>query len=274
MPEGPEIRLSADRLADVLAGEIIEEISFGLPRLERYQSALEGRTITKVENHGKAMLNHFDNDMSIYSHNQLYGLWVVTRRNKLPVTNRQLRLALHTSSHSALLYSASDISVWPTEELSEHPFLKKLGPDILDNSLSWQAISERLRSSKFNKRSLAALYLDQSFLAGIGNYLRSEILFSAGVHPWQKPADLSKQQLNKLARKSLAISLQSYATRGVTNPIRRAKALEKQGYRFEQRRFQIFNRESLPCYDCGTSIVNTPVSNRRLYWCPSCQAQT
>jgi endonuclease-8 len=274
MPEGPEIRLSADLLADVLDGEVIEKISFGLPKLQRYQSVFEGQQITKVENHGKAMLNHFDNGVTIYSHNQLYGLWVVTQRDILPQTNRQLRLALHTNSHSALLYSASDISVWPTDELSEHPFLKKLGPDILATGLKWQAIRERLQSSRFNKRALAALYLDQSFLAGIGNYLRSEILFSAGLNPWQKPRELNKEQHKRLAQESLLVSTQSYKTRGITNNLKRSAALKKQGCSFEQRRFKIFNRESLPCYECGTSIVNTPGSNRRLYWCPSCQPPT
>ena len=32
---------------------------------------------------------------------------------------------------------------------------------------------------------LTALYLDQSFVAGIGNYLRSEILFNAGLNPFE-----------------------------------------------------------------------------------------
>ncbi|MCC6706705.1 MAG: hypothetical protein IT492_03995 [Gammaproteobacteria bacterium] len=42
----------------------------------------------------------------------------------------------------------------------------------------------------FRRRSVAALYLDQGFLAGIGNYLRSEILFFAGVSPQARPMDL------------------------------------------------------------------------------------
>ena len=272
MPEGPEIRQSADQLAAVLNGETIQDLTFGLPRLKKYTSTLRGQKLLKVTNHGKAMLCHFANHWSIYSHNQLYGVWYVTSRGNLPTTNRSLRLALHTSAHSALLYSASDISIWQTEELAEHPFLKKLGPDILDETLNWQSIGKRLTSSAFQKRALAALYLDQSFLAGIGNYLRSEILFTAGVNPWQRPIDLSKKQINQVARASLAVSIQSYKTRGITNSLKRAASLERQGYSFEARRFKVFNRESLPCYACGTGIVNTPVSSRRLYWCPTCQA--
>ncbi len=274
MPEGPEIRQSADQLAKVLDGKKIEAISFGLPRLKRFEEKFCGHKLLQVTNHGKALLNHFDNGWSIYSHNQLYGLWTVTDRGKMPKTNRSLRMALHTKKHSALLYSASDISVWPTEELSAHPFLKKLGPDILDSSLDWQTIAQRLQDEKFRKRSLAALYLDQSFLAGIGNYLRSEILFSAKVNPWLHPADLTRKQINDLARASLSVSWQSYETFGTTNSLKRAAKLEQQGYDFESRRFKIFNREALPCYTCNTAITNTPVSSRRLYWCKNCQNET
>ena len=164
MPEGPEIRRAADRIARVLEGREVESISFGLPRLRRYGARLRGASVREVETRGKAMLTHFDNGLSIYSHNQLYGVWKVSRRGKLPKTGRSLRLALHTATHSALLYSASDISVWPTEELPQHPFLARIGPDILDPSLDWRAIADRLLQDKFARRRLSAIYLDQAFL--------------------------------------------------------------------------------------------------------------
>ena len=53
---------------------------------------------------------------------------------------------------------------------------------------------------RFHKRSLAALYLDQTFIAGTGNYLRSEILHQSGVHPFDRPCDLTRKQLGLLAR--------------------------------------------------------------------------
>ncbi|HBO12226.1 MAG TPA: endonuclease VIII, partial [Halieaceae bacterium] len=96
------------------------------------------------ETRGKALLTHFEHGWSLYSHNQLYGVWRVQRRGRLPKTNRSLRVALHTASHSALLYSASDISVWRTEELAAHPFLARIGPDILSPALSWRVIAARL----------------------------------------------------------------------------------------------------------------------------------
>ena len=77
MPEGPEIRLAADRIEEVLAGRVVESISFGLPRLRRYARVLRGQRVLALETRGKALLTHFDNDWTIYSHNQLYGEWRV-----------------------------------------------------------------------------------------------------------------------------------------------------------------------------------------------------
>ena len=111
MPEGPEIRLAADKVAKVLVGHDIVEVEFGLSRLNRFEKYLTGAAVTAVDTRGKAMLTRFDNGLTLYSHNQLYGKWFTLRRPRLPKTRRQLRVGLHTDTHSALLYSASDIEV-------------------------------------------------------------------------------------------------------------------------------------------------------------------
>ena len=141
---------------------------------------------------------------------------------EIPKTNRQLRLAIHTDQHSALLYSASDISVWKTADIEEHPFLKRIGPDILNPDLTWRRLLIDCKQ-RFRRRALNSVYLDQAFLAGLGNYLRSEILFVAGIHPAQKARDLSRGQIGKLARATLEISQRSYALKGVTIPERQYK---------------------------------------------------
>ncbi len=271
MPEGPEIRRAADAIADVLEGRTIDTVRFGLPRLRHQARKLRGQRVTSIETRGKALLTHFEHGWSIYSHNQLYGVWKVSPRGKLPKTNRSLRLALHTESHSALLYSASDISVWPTEEIEEHPFLRRIGPDILSPDLGWGDIADRLADERFRRRSLAALYLDQAFIAGIGNYLRAEILFDAGLHPDLKPEQLTRGERGRLARSTLAISQRSYATGGITNKPRLAAALKRQGLPREKSRFSAFGRAGLPCYRCQGEIQRIESNSRRLYYCPTCQ---
>lgn len=271
MPEGPEIRRAADEIAAVLEGQRVEQVRFGLPRLRRYNRQLQGHKVLRLETRGKALLTHFEHGLSIYSHNQLYGVWRVQARGKIPESSRSLRLALHTASHSALLYSASDISVWATAELPQHPFLARIGPDILDASLDWRAVAQRLQSEAFRGRRLASLYLDQRFLAGIGNYLRSEILFAAGLHPGLRPRDLGRGELGRLSRSTLDISRRSYQTAGITQPAARHRALQRRGLDYEQRRFMVFGREGLPCYNCGDEVIRQQADSRGLFVCRYCQ---
>lgn len=272
MPEGPEIRLAADRIAKVLVGEPIADVSFGLPALQRFERRLTGSTVTGIDTRGKAMLTRFDNGLTLYSHNQLYGRWYTTRRPSLPKTNRSLRVALHTESHSALLYSASDVEVLNDKQLSQHAFLQRIGPDILAPELTAEQIVMRLESPRFRNRVLASLYLDQSFLAGNGNYLRSEILWAAGVAPARKPADLSRSRRNKIAKKTLQISRRSYRTHGVTIAPTLAARLKASGLTYQQYRFSVFGREGLPCYRCESQIRRGSMGGRNIFFCSSCQS--
>lgn len=271
MPEGPEIRRAADQIARVLENQVAERVSFSQPPLRHFGKRLSGASVLEVETRGKAMLTHFSHGWTIYSHNQLYGVWRIAARGKLPATGRSLRLRLSTANHEALLYSASDISVWPTADLEQHPFLARIGPDILNRDLRWHDIAARLREPRFANRQLGALYLDQTFLAGLGNYLRTEILFQAGLHPGLTPAQLSRGETGQLARTTLELSWRSYRTGGITNPASRVRKLQAMGLRDEQTRFAAFGREDQDCYRCGSSIDRIEFGTRRLYLCRDCQ---
>lgn len=271
MPEGPEIRRAADAVARVLVGHEIVDVSLHLPGLKRFEKRLRAATVTVVDTRGKAMLTRFDNGLTLYSHNQLYGRWYTTRRPRLPRTRRQQRVALHTATHSALLYSASDVEILTATQEARHPFLKRIGPDILDPSLDKAAIVERLLAAAFRNRALGGLYLDQSFLAGNGNYLRSEILWSAGLHPKQRPADVPAAGLVRLAADTLTIARRSYRTRGVTAPPKAARERKALGMRYEQYRFQVYGRSDAPCYSCGTPIERLDSGSRAVFICPECQ---
>lgn len=273
MPEGPEIRRAADQIAAVLVGRRVEELQFAFPRLRRFEEELRGESVLEVETRGKAMLTHFSNERVIYSHNQLYGVWKVARRGRLPATRRSLRLALHTDTHSALLYSASDISVWNREEIGMHPFLVRLGPDLLSHAPHWGDIAARLEEPGFRGRALGGLYLDQGFLAGVGNYLRSEILFCAGLHPQRRAVSLTRGERGMLARESLAVTRRSYDTAGITLTPRLAAQLKTRTKGFERRRFFVFARDGKPCYRCGSTVERASMSSRRIYWCPGCQPE-
>ncbi len=270
MPEGPEIRRAADRLAEAVVGEPLSLAWFAFPALKRFEKLQRKRRITAIVPHGKALLTHFDNGWTLYSHNQLYGVWQITAAGEArPQNNRSLRVALETQRSAILLYSASEVSMWRSDEVHRHPFLAKLGPDVLDPALDAKTVAARLKSATFRGRSLGALLLDQAFLAGMGNYLRTEVLFAARVLPERRPVDLNAKELRSLARALLEIPRSSYATRGI-EPAEgmRADYLTDTPRGF---RFAVFDREDLPCPACGGPIRRQETGSRRLYFCAQCQ---
>lgn len=270
MPEGPEIRIAADRVEKALRGCRLSDVYFQFDRLKRFQRELRQRRVSSVETRGKAMLTHFEGGLAIYSHNQLYGRWVVCRANRIPKSGRQLRLALHTEKKTALLYSATDIDVLTPEEIASHPFLSSLGPDVLSDGID--PVREQISSPAYQGRRLASLLLDQHFIAGIGNYLRSEILFVAGLHPRLRPKDISKADQDRLAEAVVGVARQSYSNNGITNDLEQAAALKAQGQTRSRFRHWVFGRGNERCRRCDTLVIEETIAGRRLYYCPVCQA--
>ncbi len=76
---------------------------------------------------------------------------------------------------------------------------------MLDPNLTPEVVKERLLSPRFRNRQFAGLLLDQAFLAGLGNYLRVEILWQVGLTGNHKAKDLNAAQLDALAHALLDI---------------------------------------------------------------------
>jgi endonuclease-8 len=271
MPEGPEIKQAADAVARAIAHTPLTHVFFAFEHLQPYEAILVNEQIWAVQPKGKAMLIRFQNQLNIYSHNQLYGQWYIQKANSYPTTKRQLRLAIHTPKKAALLYSASEIDVLTNEQITSHPFLSRVGPDVLDDATTVDQVRDRFLDKRFYRRGLVSLLLDQGFLCGLGNYLRSEVLFVARVHPSLRPIDCMPEQIDGLAAGAIAVSRQSYLTKGITNNLDTVAQLKQQGFSREQYRFYVFNRDDQPCYICGTAILKEIAGGRRIYYCPTCQ---
>lgn len=246
-------------------------MEFAFPHLQRHAPRLIGETVTDVGARGKALLTHFSNGLVVYSHNQLYGRWYVLRAGRRARTARSLRFRIENEKNAALLYSASEIDVLEAAHLDRHPFLAALGPDALDPVLEIGALEDRLASRRFRGRSLGALLLDQRFVAGIGNYLRADILFEARLHPAVRPGRLDREQRRGLAAAILRITKRAYRSAGVTNEPDRVARLRAEGHARSEWRHLVFARDGQPCWECGAKIERTSSGGRRLYLCPSCQ---
>ena len=274
MPEGPEIRRAADRVAKAVAGRIADHVFFAFEELKPFEEVLTGRRVAEVTTRGKGMLTRFEGGLSVYTHNQLYGRWYVMRNGHLPKTGRQLRFAIRAGERQALLYSASEIEVLDARGERDHPFLSRLGPDVLSQAPTATELVARLGASRFRGRQLGALLLDQGFVAGLGNYLRAEILFEARIHPRRRARDCAEPDLHRLARRILTLTRRTYRTGGITLAPSRVAELRAAGARRAAYRFWVYGRAGAPCRVCGHAVQVEPIGGRKCFWCPTCQPRS
>lgn len=271
MPEGPEIWRTADSLGKALQDRNITDCFFAFDELKEFETKLKGKKVTNVEARGKAIITHFEGDCAMYSHNQLYGKWMVRDAGEEPDTNRSLRVALHNEEKSAYLYSASEIEILPPEEIPDHSYIRKLGPDVLHPDTTYEDIIGQFRSDNFKNRKLTTLLLDQGFISGIGNYLRSEIMFYAKVNPRKKLRAYTDSQKEALADATVKLSRRSYETGGITNDSEIVKALKRENASRKEYRHFVYKRTDNRCHKCGTVIEEEKTGGRKIYYCPGCQ---
>lgn len=271
MPEGPEVRVLADKIERAVAGETLQACQLLYESLSCHQLTFSAVQLTHIETFGKAFVLHFSNDYCIYVHLQLYGRWQTGPLRSHKKLQRSLRLHLATETHYADLYSATDIELIHKDNISRHYFIKKLGPDILNTKTNIATIATYLEEKSKSRRSLGTLLLDQASFAGIGNYLRSEILFRAKLLHTRKLNSLSTDERENLARMIYETTIRAYQTKGITLDKNYVSLAKEQGLRRSQYRHFVFSRKGKQCWICQHVILKGAAAGRRVYWCPECQ---
>ena len=272
MPEGDTIFRTAVTLHRFLAGRRVERFESVLPALTRIDDdhPIAGRTIDAVSARGKHLLMQFSGDLVLHTHMRMNGSWHLYRpddRWKRPASD--MRVLVATAQAVAVGFNIPVAELLSRRELSRHSKLGSLGPDLLGQEFDRGEALTRLRAR--GSQPIGDALLDQRLLAGIGNVLKSEILFMAGVDPFMRVERLDDHRLQgilDIALKQLRVNVADRSRtlapaggRRTTGSLHRSKAL------------WVYSRGGQPCRKCGTPIrsVKTPPDARLTYWCPRCQ---
>jgi endonuclease-8 len=104
-------------------------------------------------------------------------------------------------------------------------------------------------------------------VAGVGNKYKAEILFVQGLYPFQRAADLTPTQAEKLLAEIPRTLKYGYAHGGRTRPLAQGEAANRWEYKH-----WVFRRGGRPCWRCGTKILTDRKSSARVtFYCPRCQ---
>lgn len=278
MSEGPEVKRAAARLHDALAGETILHLEAHHKKLQewlaREPEALIGRMILRVHATGKHILFDLDNGSHLHNHLLMFGSWRVYGADAHLERDPRIMEILDTGKHRAVLRGGSVFELLSAGTLEKHPRLTMLGPDLLGERFDKKQALANLKSHPDTEIGVALL--DQEILAGIGNYLKSEILFLARKNPRACIGELSDRELTEILGIARKVLVFSFENSGYTVPEEIRARLDEEGMspRTAGRKHYVFRRTNKPCWICGTPIrqYRQGVGKGRItYYCPRCQ---
>ena len=182
------------------------------------------------------------------------GRWWITADGRLPYGTPWLRLA--SGRAIAVADRRQAAARWSSESRARNdPALMQLGPDPLRPGFDVGAAAARACASSGAGREIGDALLDQRIIAGIGNAIRNEACFAAGISPWRKVDELSDERARAGRRRERAGD--AGLDRQGPPAARRSTAPTRSG-----------------CPRCGGPVRSRGQGddNRTAYWCPRCQA--
>ena len=188
---------------------------------------------------------------------------------ELPDRSTRVTIAFTDGSH--LFFNDQRKFGWmklmPTVEVPNIDFMKKVGPEPLEDSFTAQEFIPRVR--RRNNTSIKAALLDQTVLAGVGNIYADESLWGARIHPAQKVREVSDEQLVLLLHEIKYVMNLSIEKGGSTDR-NYVNAEGKRGSYIDFAR--VFRREGLGCPRHPDVLVEKlKVAGRGTHICPICQ---
>ena len=257
MPEGDTVWLSAKRMHEAFAGQVLTRSDFRVPDLATVD--LAGQTVVSVTPHGKHMLTTLSGGQLLHTHFRMDGTWHLYRPGDRWTggADWQVRVVLENRSWVAVGYRLPVVElVASAEEAVGH-----LGPDVLAEDWDLDEALRRLRADP--DREVGMALLDQRLLAGLGNLYRTEVLFLRGLTPWVAVGDVPDLPALVEKGRRLMLANRGHWEQSTTGSLRRGE------------HHWVFERAGRPCRRCGTRIVSATQGEapyeRLSYWCPRCQ---
>jgi formamidopyrimidine-DNA glycosylase len=249
MPEGPEVYNMASQMRSLVGLYLISVeydsnsrySSTGLPNIN-----LAKGTILDVISHGKKIIIRLP-EIYLLSSMGLEGRWYTTARNNSNLwLNIGKKLGRLNIIETKLWFDDSrhfgTLEILNVEQL-EQRFLK-IGPCLIKNKAS---VADWYTKAISSKQQVCQFLMDQSHWAGVGNYLKAEILYRCRIKPDRIISQLTADQLELLRTTTLDLIQQACSTNIIV----------------------IYRKKISPC----GNIINKGKfkDNRTTYWVPAVQ---
>ncbi|MHA2168944.1 MAG: bifunctional DNA-formamidopyrimidine glycosylase/DNA-(apurinic or apyrimidinic site) lyase [Candidatus Kariarchaeaceae archaeon] len=285
MPEGPEVEVVRQGLLSTCGSNIVGVRVSSNKKYTPFQSqfqSLLGTSIVNIRRRGKFLLWEFGKDASLrigLNHLGMTGIWYLLNQTdweKIPnpfEKFKHFKLYFHLNTGTHLIFvdvrTFGRFEMLSLNEVENHPSLKNLGPDILEEPFDINTFLIRVRGEKrIRVKAIGKLLLDGSIIAGCGNIYKSEALHRARIHP-DTPANLlTDDQIITLGKNLSQVGQQALTSKGSTiSDYQQVNGVSG----LMQNKFRVYGRDGQACTTCRSEIKRTKQSGRSSFWCPSCQ---
>lgn len=265
MPEAVECRLTADFLNEHLAGKTIKRWGFvdgkyaDDPPPVLSQLNAEKPVVQLVDCHGKTLYFELRGPENIYYviHSlRMTGRWQYAYDNYckayIEIENGEDLWFRDPRAFGTFLFT--------TDKAELDNYILKLGPDILTESFSLKGFKEL--TGRHKDKNITSFLMDQSIIAGIGNWIKAESLYRACISPKRKVGSLDEREQELLYEAIRDIPRIAYTHGGLTMRDYADHHGEKSEY---ERRLCVYGKIT-----GGVERLKTP-DGRTTYWNPSKQ---
>ncbi len=291
MPELPEVETIRRGLeARIVHKKIAQCINYhsekSFPNDKRLvEQFLVGATIMAIHRRAKVILIELSTSYTLMIHLKMTGqlIYIGTSErwggghpsdsflHELPDTTT--REAIVFSDRSRLFFNDLRkfgwMKLYPTAEVPEISFMKKVGPEPLEPTTTPDVFMARIRHH--NKTTIKAAILNQSVIAGVGNIYADESLWMTHIHPATCVGKVTDEQLTNLLANIKQVMQVSIDKGGSTDK----NYVDVDGRRGNYLAFaHVFRREGMPCSRHPDVLIEKiRVAGRGTHICPVCQVR-
>lgn len=228
-------------------------------------AAVSGRVLRRAEAWGKHLFHHYEGGAVVHVHLGLYGTFTEA---PLPLAEPvgQVRMRMIGSECGTDLRGPTVCEVIDAGAVDD--VVARLGPDPLrgdaDPALAWSRIAK-------SRRTIGALLMDQTVIAGVGNVYRSELLYRHRIDPFRLGIHIDSDEFADMWTDLVAL-MKVGVRRGKIVVIRPEDDHGAPSYRPGRPRTYVYRRAGDACRVCTTPVRTAVLEARNVFWCPNCQS--
>jgi formamidopyrimidine-DNA glycosylase len=265
MPELPEVETIVRDLRPLLTDRKIVGVRTSKKKLRRpwlaeWNASAIGAKVEGLRRRGKWILVDLAGGPVLRAHMGMSGEFTVVSATKPHRDHLHVVFELDNGTELRLRDPRrfGSAEYFPDRDAVEARMNAELGPEpsALDPDEFRAAITG-------TARSLKAILLDQTVVAGVGNIYADESLFRAKLHPARKGESLKPDECDRLREAIGAVLTAAIEARGTD--------LGDGVYLAGKYKPTIFGRTGEPCPACKTAIACVKLAGRSSHHCPECQ---